>query len=148
MYLTVMAMIGYSTLSRPTEMEPHHQILLSIITRTPLFREVLPLCKGYSEYILSPFNKVANNMCSRSAGKKKRILILNFKAGISSIAIFPINFNSTVFSADVFTHPKNGECPGYNAKLHLIMRSRLFRSRESGIPSHCHYFHIHSSSEG
>ena len=49
----MMAVKGFSTLSRSPELQPHNQIQFSVIPRTPL-SGFLPLNKRYSQNILSP----------------------------------------------------------------------------------------------
>ena len=51
----IIAMNGYSTLPRFSELAPHHQMQYTVIPRTPLFvvkvvRNVLPLCHQGLEY--------------------------------------------------------------------------------------------------
>ena len=53
--LGVMATKGNSALPRSPELEPHYQILFSLIPRIPYFAgKPLFLCMGYSQHILSP----------------------------------------------------------------------------------------------
>ena len=40
--------------------------------------------------------------------------------------------------------PQKKECPGYNTKLHLVVRFQLWRSGECRVCIHCHYSQIHS----
>ena len=52
----VMAMKMYSILPRFSKLEPYHQMQFSVISRTPLFGTLLPLCKRYRQCILSSTN--------------------------------------------------------------------------------------------
>ena len=40
--------------------------------------------------------------------------------------------------------PTKRACPGYDIKLHLIMRIQFWRSWEYGVLLRCHYSHVHS----
>ena len=39
-------------------------------------------------------------------------------------------------------------CPGYDTKLHLMVRLQFWRSKECGVFCHCHYFTVHSDTGG
>ena len=56
--LRVMAMKGYYIFPRAPELEPHDQMHFSVIPRKPFLGEVLLLCKGYNQCILSTTDRV------------------------------------------------------------------------------------------
>ena len=39
------------------------------------------------------------------------------------------------------------KCPGYDIKLHLVVRLQSWSSRGFKVPLHCHYSQVHSNSE-
>ena len=43
--------------------------------------------------------------------------------------------------------PEKIGCSAYDTKLHLVMRLYFKRSRECGVPLHCHYSQVHSDPE-
>ena len=47
----------FSTPLRSPELEPHDQMQVSVIHRTPIFLGALALCSGYSQCILSPTDR-------------------------------------------------------------------------------------------
>ena len=61
-----MAMKRYSALSKAPELEPQHQMQLSVISKTTLFGGsgggVLPYFRGYSQYILSSTGRTSNTL--------------------------------------------------------------------------------------
>ena len=56
-FALVMVMKEYSTLSRFSELEPHHQMQFNIIPRKLLVVGVLSLCVVYRQHILSPYQQ-------------------------------------------------------------------------------------------
>ena len=60
--LEVIAMEVYSKFSRFQKLESRPQMQFSVIPRKPPFFEVLTLCMGYSQYILSPID-TASKLC-------------------------------------------------------------------------------------
>ena len=52
--LGVIAVKGITTLPRCSELKPHHQMHFSVIPRTSLSWDILPLYRGYSQSIQSP----------------------------------------------------------------------------------------------
>ena len=40
--------------------------------------------------------------------------------------------------------PSQMRCPGYDTKLHLIVRLQFWRSGKCGEPFHCHYSQFHA----
>ena len=55
----------YFTLPRSPELEPHHQMQFAVILKT-LFVGVLPLYKGYNQFILSCTHRVTSTMSKSS----------------------------------------------------------------------------------
>ena len=40
--------------------------------------------------------------------------------------------------------PAPNECPGYDTKLHLMVRLQLWNFGKCGVPLHCHHSQVHS----
>ena len=47
----------------------------------------------------------------------------------------------------ISTPQKKKGCPGYDMKLHLMVKFQFCRFRKSGIPLYYHYFQVHSVPE-
>ena len=57
-------------------------------------------------------------------------------AGLEYADFFPFRY--------VIPLPHEKECPGYDTKLHLILKLQFWRSRECGVALHCYYSKVHS----
>ena len=44
------------------------------------------------------------------------------------------------------THTHTNDCPGYNTKLHLMVRIQFWNLGECRVPLHCHYSHVNFDS--
>ena len=64
------------------------------------------------------------------------------KKNVAYSNLHPFRPNASLQRAK--TLPLDNECPGYDTRLHLMMRLRLWSFGECGEPFYCHYSQVHS----
>ena len=136
--LGIMALKGYSTLSRSPELEPHHQMLFSVIFRHSLQCGCLtPLQRMQSVYSKShqQGRKHRENECTHRTIGQKQNQSINIRYLIVHSTCRELSSHLKLYKNH--KHSRNKQKSSYSKKMETTFSSQVWKSKEGAPSAHC-----------